>query len=461
MKKLQQAYIWLPDMAARTIDRIAMVLPLFYLAWGLPMLLVVAVVTPPWQNPDEAAHMLRISQIAHGGLLSYRFDHSAGGFADPAVIESATPMSPVIHRPENRVSLGMLAGAGAAQWGTTAELSFPAIAQYPPILYAPAVLAVEAGRVMQLSVVHTLMAVRMVNALVATLIAAVSLYYARSTRLALAALLVLPMTVAMFASAAQDGLMIALTLFVVAGVDRLVTEERDPTLGEVVAIGVATAAVIMARPPYLPLAALPLICMRGLHRRAWLIFAGIFAVSAVWIGYTLSSVSVPLQSAFDPKAQLLFFLHQPWTFIPILINTFVLMHSNYLVSFIGVLGWLDTFLAPSYYEIAWYVLLLTFASVTIGPARRTWLSLLIWFAAVGAVLFAGYLSWTPAGVDHIEGVQGRYFLPLAAILAMAVPTWRSVGAVLWRPAVVALVGLATITPMMIVQALVLRFYLVP
>ena len=438
-----------------------MLLPILYVAWGLPLLLVVAIATPPWQNPDEAAQMLRISQIAHGGLFSYRFDHGAGGFADPAIIQSATPMAPVVHRPDQRVTLGMLASAGAAQWGGTAELSFPAIAMYPPTLYVPAVLAVEAGRMLGLSVVHSLIAVRMVNAAVATLIAGLALYFARATRLALAALLVLPMTVAMFASAAQDGLMIALALLVVGCIDRLVAEERDPELWEAVVVGVATAAVIMARPPYLPLAALPLICMRRMPRRGWLSVAGIFAVSAMWIGYTLLSVSVPLQSAFDPKAQLLFFLHQPWSVAAMLVTTLIRSHTDYAVTFIGVLGWLDTFLLPSYYAVASYVLLLAFASVTVGPTRRPWLTLLMWAVAMGAVFFAGYLSWTPPRVDQIEGVQGRYFLPLAAILAIAVPTWRSVGSILRRPTVMVLLGFAAITPLIIVHALVLRFYLSP
>jgi uncharacterized membrane protein len=448
-------------LAARTIDRIAVALPILYLAWALPLLLVVALTTPPWQNPDEAAHMLRISQIAHGGLVAYRFDNTAGGYADPAIIASAATTSRVIFHPEQKVTLGMLSRAGAAQWGSTAELPFPAIAMYAPVLYVPAVLAVEAGRVLGLSVVHSLFAVRMVNAVAATLIAGLALYFARSTRLALAVLLVLPMTVAMFASAAQDGLMIALTLLVVACVDRVVAEDRDPTLWETVAIGVATAAVIIARPPYLPLAALPLIAVQRGRRRAWWNVAAICAASAVWIAYTFASVSVPLQADFNPKAQLLHFLQQPWSFVPLLANTLLSLHSDYTVTFIGVLGWLDTFLLPSYYDAASLVLLAGLASVTIGPTRRTWLALLIWLAAVGAVLFAGYLSWTPPQADRIEGVQGRYFLPLAAVLAMAVPTWRSFGVIVRRPAVVALLGLAVITPAIIVHALILRFYLVP
>ncbi len=457
----QPPYVRYRHLAARAVDRVAVMLPIIYLAWAVPLVLVVAVVTPPWQNPDEAAHMLRISQIARGGLLAYRFAGGAGGMADTAIIDSAMTMSGVMFHPGHKVSLGMLAGAGAAQWAGAAELSFPAIALYSPVLYAPAVLAVAAGRGLRLSVVHSLMAARMVNAVLATLIAAFALCRARATRLALAVLLVLPMTVAMFASAAQDGLMIALTLLVVACVDRSVAEGRDPMLWETWVIGIATAAVIVARPPYLPLAALPLICMRRQSGRTWLSVAVVVAASAVWTAYSLISVSVPLQPSFNPKVQLLNFLHQPWTFVPLLLNTVARAHSDLSVTFIGVLGWLDTFLQPSYYYLAPYVLLLTFASGAAGPSRRIWLALLIWLAAVGAVFFAGYLSWTPPEADQIGGVQGRYFIPLAAVLAMAVPTWRRLGEVLQPPAVVVLLAFGAITPMMIIHALVVRFYLMP
>lgn len=76
-------------------------------------------------------------------------------------------------------------------------------------------------------------------------------------------------------------------------------------------------------------------------------------------------------------------------------------------------------------------------------------------------MVAGYVSMTPPEADHIEGVQGRYFLPVAAVFALAVPTVRTLGVVLRPPAVVLLLGFAAITPMIIVHALVLRFYLVP
>ncbi|HEY3846559.1 MAG TPA: DUF2142 domain-containing protein, partial [Acetobacteraceae bacterium] len=156
-------------------ERITAVLPLLYLSWVLPLVLVVAVVTPPWQNPDEAAHMLRISQIAHGGLLGYRFGHDAGGVADPAILRSLLTVYPVFQHYDQKVSLGMLANAGSIQWGTPVELGFANTARYPPVLYAPAVLAVEGGMLLRLSVVHSLIAARLANALAAALVSALAL----------------------------------------------------------------------------------------------------------------------------------------------------------------------------------------------------------------------------------------------------------------------------------------------
>ncbi|HVC60495.1 MAG TPA: DUF2142 domain-containing protein [Acetobacteraceae bacterium] len=443
------------------LERITAALPVLYLAWALPLVLAVAVVTPPWQNPDEATHMLRISQIAHGGLLGYRFGHDAGGVADPAILRSLLTVYSVFQHYHHKVSLGMLGNAGSVQWGVPTQVGFAATARYPPILYAPAVLAVEAGNLLRLSVVHSLIAARMANALAAALVAALALSLARRTRLALAALLVLPMTVALFASAAQDGLMIALTLAVVACVDRVLAEERDPAFWEAMLIGVGTVIVITARPTNLPMAALPLVCARQLHRRAWLSAAAIAAVAMIWTAYMLSCVSVPLFPSVNPAAQLTYLLHRPWVILPIATNTLLQFHSGYLAAFIGVLGSLDTPLPASYYNYASFVLLLAFASVAVGPSRRTWLSLLIFLAAAGAVFFASYLTWTLPKADHVDGIEGRYFLPLAAVLALAMPNWRRLGAMLWPAALVALLAFALITPMVIIHALVLRYYLVP
>lgn len=40
--------------------------------------------------------------------------------------------------------------------------------------------------------------------------------------------------------------------------------------------------------------------------------------------------------------------------------------------------------------------------------------------SVFGIILALYLSWTAVGADHIEGVQGRYFLPLILLLPVGI-----------------------------------------
>ncbi|MBV9750631.1 MAG: DUF2142 domain-containing protein, partial [Acetobacteraceae bacterium] len=96
---------------------------------------------------------------------------------------------------------------------------------------------------------------------------------------------------------------------------------------------------------------------------------------------------------------------------------------------IGILGWLTVRL-PGRLYLAWEVALA--AALLAGFAepireRRTsqWpeAALLLTATAVALMLIclSQYLIWTLVGLDRIEGVQGRYLLPLIPVVALAVP----------------------------------------
>ena len=126
---------------------------------------------------------------------------------------------------------------------------------------------------------------------------------------------------------------------------------------------------------------------------------------------------------------------------------------------VGVLGWLDTPLPNPYYALTGLVLLAAFrgsrAPGSFDARRRAAVAGLV-AAAVGAVFVLQYLSWSPIGSRTIEGVQGRYFLPLVPFLGLALPQGRvrlpswALGALCFYPALSIAVTL---------RAIVLRYYL--
>ncbi len=78
-----------------------------------------------------------------------------------------------------------------------------------------------------------------------------------------------------------------------------------------------------------------------------------------------------------------------------------------------------------------------------------------------AVFLSIYLVWSAPGASFVEGVQGRYFLPLLPALALAMPNLGRWAAALRPPALLAVLLLAAATPAVTLTTLVDRYYLMP
>jgi uncharacterized membrane protein len=94
---------------------------------------------------------------------------------------------------------------------------------------------------------------------------------------------------------------------------------------------------------------------------------------------------------------------------------------------IGILGWQDILLPASTY-IVLTVLLLVVPLQKLNldgavRARVAAISALAVLAYVVTVYLIFFLTYTPVDIDHVRGVQGRYFvvaLPMAAIFLAAI-----------------------------------------
>ena len=138
-------------------------------------------------------------------------------------------------------------------------------------------------------------------------------------------------------------------------------------------------------------------------------------------------VAVTLRRAgIDPAAQVASVLGHPallWQ-VPIV----VAVHQwsaglPYARQFVGVLGALDVSLPGIYVAAAWAMIGLASSmarpAVNDGPAQVV-VGVAILVSCAG--IFAGqYLSWTVVGSHLVEGVQGRYFIPLALFAPLMMP----------------------------------------
>lgn len=461
-------------------DRLHRVIPALYLAWALPFVLVLTWLFPPWAHPDEPAHMLRVVELAHGELLGHRIGaDNAGGISDPAVFAAEAPLETLKFHPERKLTQPAQAQSALVPWhDSPSVVPFPNTAQYPPMLYLPAAIAVRISQMIGLHVDRTLLAARAVTALFSVLVSAAGLLLAGRTRCVLAVLAMLPMSCELYASVSQDALMIALSLLAVGWIDAIIARDREAGRGEITCLVILLAMVAMVRPPYVTIALLPLLARSRLSWTSVVAAGGVVAVVGAWSAAVAARVLV---SHADPSAQAQLLLAHPMRLISVAVGTLRQNLSSYLVEFVGRLGWLDTPLPNWYVMFALAVLAAGFLAAAAGPARRPWLPILA--VAGGVVLVFGiqYLSWTMPGAPIIDGVQGRYFIPLAAVAALGVPGLISTGlgadshdgngpysippgtsrfgAVVRLVAVAGVATLGAMTPLIVIRSLVARYYL--
>jgi uncharacterized membrane protein len=180
---------------------------------------------------------------------------------------------------------------------------------------------------------------------------------------------------------------------------------------------------------------------------------------AAWCAVVAAFVMRPLNHA-DPAAQFFGLLAHPAAIPSIAVNTIQLYFPAYAWEFIGQLAWNDVPLPAWYLALAAGTLTMCAASSTAGPGLGRGKVLAASLFVVAGIFGLLFLDWTPAGADHVEGVAGRHFIPLALALGLALPAWPR-GKRLLVPAGGCVALLAAVTPAVMLHHVIYHFYVGP
>ena len=354
----------------------------------------------------------------------------------------------------------MYASAHRFRWSTAREVtSFPHTAIYPPLLYAPGVLAVWVGRAANFTVVQTLYLARAANALASALVTFGALVLARRSRAALAVVAILPMTVALYASASKDALTISLVLLAVGAIDRIINERRAATRSETLMIAIALLFPALARPPYVLLSGLLLLTASSKSLRPWLAGGAVIICTAIWWIYAARTSMVELPPG-DLSAQIALSVANPTHAVVVFWRTLLHRWSEIGEEMIGVLGWLDTRLPLPINSARNGGVTVVVAGCERRPGAQTVASPdPYWSGCSSPYSSAIYVTFSPPGAPTVDTLQGRLFLPLAALLPLALPQVPSLGTrmVPWAAAGIAI--LALLEPALVIRVLAVRYYL--
>ena len=474
-------------------------LTLAFVLASVPVLAFLAVAVPAGEVPDEPAHILRADSVRHGaatGFRRMRLDDQGDPAADTAIradiglLAAALVFTPGTPLDGKHMSQARVAEVLRLPWANRlSELSFPNTGVYPPLFYLPAAAGMQVAKWLRQGPYVAILSARLVNAALYAALGATALHLARRGRAALFTVLCLPMSLSLAASVNHDGLVIACAGLAGA----LLTRTGRAAWWSGAAL---LGAAAMAKPYLLPLAlVVPATVPGGLRRNLGRAASGLAAAALpalAWGAAMAWFVAAPfVRGPAQPAGPL--YAGPPGTLFPTTSPgeqaRILLAHPARLLTLplrsawdkgewlwregVGVLGTLDVKLPFGLYAAwGWALGAAVLAAILAPraepekgrPAAAAATSAMAGAAASAwCVFILQYLSWTRVGDALVEGVQGRYFLPVAALAlpvaalpALRVPAAAALRSVLALPAAaLALAGLV-VMPLVILNAYYLR-----
>jgi uncharacterized membrane protein len=409
-----------------------------YLCLGLLGGLALLVFTPPMQVPDEWAHFERAYTLANGtwvgkgmgGVVPDQLHRLVWETEDRIGLPSRAAVAPqlmVEHLRElSRVSL---------------RDARPEFVRFPTALYSPVpYVGMSAGIALSQRfsdrALTLFYAGRLGALLAAVALSLLAIMLTPFGKWFFGALALTPVVLFQSCGMSADSMTMALALCLASLVMRFGYGSAAVGGPQVMMLALIASALGLCKQGYLPLALMvwlipPERFASPGHRRAARIGVPLLAAAAlaVWTVLALRYHYEPPFSGTDAKAQLAFIAAHPLGYLATLARDVLTKGPAYLHELIGTVGY-KNIRASVPLVLAHFGLLLVIARHD-GPATaandftRRLLALVIIAGGTAWVMTLLYLWWTPVGGDLVDGLQGRYFLPLLVLLPFAIAARES------------------------------------
>lgn len=426
-------------------------LPLFvFVVLAAPSGLYLAFKVPAMWAPDGGAHVARVFQIAEGGFRPVYINHEHGigyGGSIPVNVNDLKTLEltvvgedgqPGAERETKLITpqeKQQIKGINSQKISKQRVLiSFVNTAAYSPVAYAPNVIGVVIGKYLNLNLGHTLILSKLCGFLVFLLCCGYGLYSLRKSQLKWALLTVslLPLTIFQASQITADSFLISVIVLFSAIIIKMLLTNIKITKLDAILLLLCIVTIPLVKSVYFPLVFLVLF----VGKNRWpqelpykLLTAISLTISTLgFVIWSKMTADVAASNGLvrgdmlwhygDAKIQEKFILQHPFGYIHAIIDSFIYQSKFYTDTFFGWLGF--TYLPiPGLAQVAGFLAL--GLSVMLGGINKV--KRYIPWALTGAILLVSLLMFTVFYVSFslpketlVEGVQGRYFLPMTVLI---------------------------------------------
>jgi uncharacterized membrane protein/tetratricopeptide (TPR) repeat protein len=404
----------------------------FFLAMALPFGIAFLIIIPPFQVPDEEAHLRRAFQISEGRIIAEKRAEGTGDALPPGMEELYYRFKAMKGRPQEKTSAGAIRDSAGITWFARKPefVVFSNSAIHPPLTYLPQALGLFVARRLSPSVLHGLYIGRFFNLMATAVLTFLAVRRTPVGKWVFAALALTPMALSLNASLSPDALTNALSFLLAAQVLWCAFgPEAALSVRSVVLTALLGAAVGLAKQMYflLPLCFL-LIPLRKLGTRrsylaAFALVLGVtFLAVAAW-GSIVARIWSPADPTMgiDPGRQFAYLRANPVEFVRVLGRT-AQGAVTFVQQYLGSPGWGELRLPTPAYVVE-LALLVALCLSDFGPGsgvtpRQAGVAAGVALAVCLTILVVMHLTWDAVGAEAIS-LHGRYFIPVGPLAGMA------------------------------------------
>jgi uncharacterized membrane protein len=386
---------------------------------------------PPFQVPDEPVHFLRAWQIAEGRMISEVKDNQAGGFFPEGLVSIASSTA-YIHDPNNKqkISVRQIYSLLSVPLCPEKKIFVTPLgsALYSPVPYLPQGIAIFLAKPFSIHPLVLMYWGRIVNLLAWTGLIYLTIRTTPIYPVLFMLLALTPMSLHQAASLSADATTNGLAFLSIALALRLADAREIPVRSRhLLWFSISVVLLSLCKNIYFCFAFLFLLVPPGhlkSRKRYWAWFAAVVGtcLGAAMIWNSIASrvpFSQMLNANIQPAQQAAFVCSHPVEYLRIFFNS--VKQEQHLLNlyrtFIGWVGFGDTLLGDWHIRL-WTLLLIATA---IFENRKDYLfgifqkilCCVLFVIETGLIYLLLYFFWSPVGSPVIEGIQGRYFIPIA------------------------------------------------
>lgn len=405
----------------KKIEDIFVVVAFFF---GLASIMLI----PPFQSPDESSHYQRAYSVSKGQLYYSVVDNKKGIYIEDELTNYISSFERFDGHVDEKFSYGdMYFGQEMPKSPTSKTHKYFSTIETSFIAYLSSSLGIIVSKVFRLGVFHqsTTYIYSLYFARLFDLLLYIGLMYfaIKKTPILKKSMFtigLLPMSVMLASSCSYDGLIIGSACLLFSHIMSLLYDSRKLSFKDILFFVIFGFFVFFIKYTYILLLTLLIFVPvdRFKNKKDKILKIGII-FGIIFLLYILFNIPNYINNVDGGSAneQIKFIISNPFKYIVILFKSMYVKFGIQLSWILGGFGNLDTHFPGFIYFIMFIYLLALFLfdasikNIKISKKLKLW-NFLVLLGIIVGIYTALYIIWTPVGNKIIEGVQGRYFIPI-------------------------------------------------